>query len=159
MNKTDMKKQILMEPGEIEKAEQAEPRPSYNLMKFHLQQSLATSHLGLEPRSRLINGSVDLYNRLKVRDPLDSLYAGAIVALNNALMGAYGGATYGSSSSRDENLRRAYEGTALLIELVTAFENRRDLKLPNPDLRAEVLQAAMRRYGLAAKSGEEETEQ
>lgn len=56
-----------------------ETRPSDELMDHHLNQSLRTSHLGLEPRSRVINGSVDLYNRFKARDPVESLYAGAIV--------------------------------------------------------------------------------
>jgi hypothetical protein len=48
-----------------------EPRPSDNLMQLHLHGSFHTGHLGLEPRSRVENGSVDLHNRLKVRDPVD----------------------------------------------------------------------------------------
>jgi len=159
MDKTDAKKRILVEAGKIEKAEQTEARPADNLMKFHLQRSLPISHLGPEPRSKLINGSVDLYNRLRVRDPIDSLYAGAIVTLNNALMSAYGEATYGPGSSRDERLRRAYEGTALLIDLITTFENRRDSRFADPNLRARVLQDALGRCGLDTRCGDDEAEQ
>ena len=160
MSKVDVKHQALAQVDKIEQARHpAEIRPSDHLMGHHLNGSLRTSHLGPEPRSKVQKGSVDLYNRLKVRDPIDSLYAGAIVALSNALMSAYGDATYGSQSSRDENLRRAYEGTALFIDLVTAFESRRDLKDgSDPERRAKMLQDLMMRFDLAANSRAEQTE-
>jgi hypothetical protein len=71
-------------------------------------------------------------------------------------MSAYGEAAR-STQSRDENLGRAYEGTALFIDLVTAFESRRALKdATDPERSAKVLQAVMERFGLVATSSDED---
>jgi len=57
---------------------------------------------------------------------------------------AFGEAAWGGKT-RDENLARAFEGTALLIELMNAFEIRRDLrKQDDPELRAKVLEAVLK---------------
>lgn len=163
MSTNDLNELVLTEIGEIEKAQthRAEtkpvdsPRPSDQLVAFHLQSS-APSCLGAELRRTVINGSIDLYGRLKVRDPIDSIYAMAIVAMHNAVMSSYAEAARYSKTEDEHHLHRAYEGTALLIDLVAARENRRAL-LDDPKRREEVLQELMRRYGLAAQPSKKET--
>ena len=119
-------------------------RPSDHWLGFHLHQSSAISNVGAEVSAKISGGSIDLYNRLKPRDSIEAIYSSSIVALYSALMKSYGEAAL-SARVRDENLDRAYEGTALLVELVTAFENRRAL-LGDPKRREEALQALMMRY-------------
>jgi hypothetical protein len=156
MDSKDVKKPILNEAGENEQSEvvevDAKPvgslRPSDYLVGFHLHQSAPLANLGVETREKVSAGTVDLYNRLKVHDAVDSIYCLSIVALLNASMHAYDEATW-SSKNRDESLERGYEGTALLMDLVTARENRRAL-LEDRSRREEVLEQLMQRYGLAA---------
>jgi hypothetical protein len=144
MSEIDVKKQaLLLQAAEIVKAAATESRPSVNLRAWQLTRSLRTTYLDAEQRAKIQGGSVDLYNRVKVGCAIDSLHAGAIVALNNAVMDAFAEAAFGKD--RDENLGRALKGTALLIELMNAFETRRDLrKQDDPELRAKVLEAVLK---------------
>jgi len=163
MSTIDANELVLMESREIEEAQtrkaKTKPvdnlRPSDELVTFHLLQSSPLGYLGAEPRRTVINGSIDLYRRLKARDPIDSIYAMAIVALHNAVMSSYSEAAR-CSKTRGEDLDRAYEGTALLIELVTARENWPAV-LDDGDRREEVLQELLRRYGLTASASADET--
>jgi hypothetical protein len=145
MSEIDAKKQaLLLQACEIVKAAATESRPSVNLRAWQLTRSLRTTYVDAEQRAKIQGGSVDLYNRVKVGCAIDSLHAGAIVALNNAIMDAFGEAAWGGRT-RDENLGRALEGIALLIELMNAFETRRDLrKHDDPALRANRLEAVLK---------------
>jgi hypothetical protein len=162
MNIKDVKKLILDEAGENQKGEvlkaDAEPprglRPSDHLVTFHLHQSAPLGNLSAERGAKVSAGTVDLYNRLKVRDAVDSIYCLSIVALLNASMNSYSEATC-SSKNRDENLDRAHEGTALLMDLVTARENRRAL-LEDRSRREEVLEELIRRYCFTVPASDKE---
>jgi hypothetical protein len=79
---------------------------------------------------------------------VDSIYCMSIVAMANASMKSYSMATRRTDS---ESLDRAYEGTARLMDLVTARENRRAL-LEDRNRREEVLEELVKRYGLPSTS-------
>jgi hypothetical protein len=113
------------------------------LVKIHLLESSRLPHLAAERAAQVTAGSIDLYNRLKARDSIDSIYCTAIVALLNAIIGSFENAPI--SSDRDEHLRRAYEGLALLTNLVEVRENLRAL-LNDADRREEVLNQLLSRY-------------
>ena len=149
MSELELKDQVLVPTDKIEKAESSiVSRPSNRLIGFQLNRSLRTGNLGQEPRSKIQDGSVDRYNGFKVKDIIESLYAGAIVALSNAVMDAYGEAAQ-SGRFRDQNLGRAFEGTSILIDLMTAFETRRDLrKQDDPASRANALEAVLKQIDL-----------
>jgi hypothetical protein len=124
--------------------ESARVRPSNELVAFHLRETAPLENLGVAWSDKVSSGTVDLYNRLKPRDAVDSIYCMSIVAMANASMKFYSVATRRMES---ESLDRAYEGTARLMELVTARENRRAL-LGDPNRREEILEELVKRYGL-----------
>ena len=113
------------------------------LVQLHLQQTCGMPHLAVEQAAHVTEGSTDLYNRLKARDPVDAIYCTTLVALQNAVMASFAEAAL--SRGRDENLARAYEGVTLLIEAVAVRENRRAL-IADTERREDVLNQLMLRY-------------
>jgi hypothetical protein len=123
----------------------ADPRAVMKLVKLHLVGSSRLPHLAVGPAAEATAGSIELYSRLRARDSIDSIYCSAIVALLNAIMGSFAEAPLGRD--RDDHLARAYEGLALLTNLVEVRENRRAL-LDDTQRREEVLNELMSRYAL-----------
>jgi hypothetical protein len=113
------------------------------LVQLHLLQTSRQPHLAAQPAADVTEGSVAVYNRLKPRDPVDSMYCTTLVALQNAVMASFTEAT--TSRERNEHLARAYEGIALLTDLVAVREDRRAL-ITDTERRNEVLDQVMRRY-------------
>jgi hypothetical protein len=134
LDKTDMRSE----------AERNESRQrAIRLVHLHLQQTCRMPYLAVEQAAHVTEGSTDLYNRLKARDPVDAIYCTTLVALQNAVMASFAEAAL--SRGRDENLARAYEGVTLLIEAVAVRENRRAL-IADTERREDVLSQLMLRY-------------
>lgn len=117
-------------------------RRAAQLVKAHLGQTSRLPNLGAELAAQVSEGSVELYNRLKPRDPIDSMYCTTIVALQNAIISSFARAT-----RREEHLGEAYKGVALFIETVAVRESRRAL-MEHIERRQEIVNELMHRYGL-----------
>jgi hypothetical protein len=122
--------------GKGSKSDQGAASPVNQLVKMHLRETSRLPRLGAEYAALVTDGSIDLYNRLKARDSIDSIYCTAIVALLNAIMSSFANAP--TAADRDDHLRRAYAGLDMLTKLVDVRENRRAL-LNDAGRREEVL--------------------
>lgn len=122
---------------------ESDERRSSRLVQLQLLETSRLPHLAVERAVQVTAGSIELYNRLKARDPVDSIYCTTLVALQNAVMASFAEAT--TSRERNEHLTRAYEGAALLMESVAVRESRRAL-IEDSDRREEVLEQLVKRY-------------
>jgi hypothetical protein len=140
MNNHKEKRPTAAKPAEL--AGRDSPRTAFDhLLALQLEDSLYKNHFGLDLRTKVAGGGADLYNRFKVRDAAESLQVIAIVALYNAVLGAYREAARWDKD-REQILVRAFEGTSKLVELIDAFEVRRDRKRrEEPELRQRFLQS------------------
>jgi hypothetical protein len=117
-------------------------RRAGRLVQLHLHQTSRLPRLASELATHISEGSVEVYKRLKPRDPVDAMYCTTIVALQNAIISSFAEAAI--SRDRDEHLAQAYEGVALLMETVSVRENRRALS--EDTCREDVLNELIRRY-------------
>jgi hypothetical protein len=100
-------------------------RRAGRLVQLHLHETSRLPGLASELATHIREGSVEVYNRLKPQDPVDSIFCTTIVALQNAIISSFAKATI--SQNRDKHVGQAYEGVALLMDIVAVRENRRAL--------------------------------
>ena len=116
---------------------------SSRLVQLQLQETSRLPHLAAQRAADVISGSIELYNRLDPRDPVDSIYCTTLVALQNAVLSSFAEAA--TSRERNEHLKHAYEGLALLNEAVAIRESRYAL-IDDTHHRESVLNQLMKRY-------------
>ena len=161
MNVDDLDELVMKMMGASEGAEivttegetSGAAKPPETLVNFHLQQVAPRAGLTSDLSQKAHAGTVDLYNRLKARDAVDSIYCRMIVAVLNSSMRAYDEARLGSR--REEKLQLAYERTEFLMALITARENRLAV-LEDRSGREKAIEQLMRRYGLDASPSTQE---
>ena len=146
MNNPNEEETTAAQPAELAGSDRPPRRPSDLLLGLQLEDSLSTSHLGIDLQRKVAGGCTDLYNRFKVKDAAESLQVSMIVALHSAVLGAYREAAW--RKDREQILVRAFEGTSKLVKLIDAFEARRDRKRrEEPELREQFLQSITDRLG------------
>ncbi len=144
-----------LRPTEVSSRNQAEKpsqmRPSDRLLSHHVTGSLRTHNLGLDIRSEVAGGSVDLYSRFKPRDVIDSILIASIVALYNANMDSFSEAVR-TRDPKDEHRRKAIEGTAMLMQLIQTLEDRRfSNPKEDPKGRRETVDAIMEQFSAISR--------
>jgi len=132
-----------------EKKPAKDVRPSDYLLGFYLRHVASRSNLGAQLAAKVVDGGIDLYKRLNPRDTVDSIYCLAIIAKLNMVMKLFDESTW-ISKDRAEHLHAARQEMHLLMELLTARENRSAL-LGDRKGREEALEKLWQRYGLAGR--------
>jgi len=98
-------------------------RPHVDLLEHQLVMSV-TRNSPKERASRLVKGTFDLYSSLAPEDAIDSMLAGAMVGLLNAIMDCFDRANW-SGRARELNLRYGIKGAATLAALTKLYDSRR----------------------------------
>jgi hypothetical protein len=143
---TDQKaREAAARPAEVAAEGPTRRRPSDDLLTLQLQGCLPSGHLGIDLQRKVEGACGDLYDRFKVKDTAEALQVSTIVALHSAVLEAYGEAARGGRD-RQQILVLAFQGTVKLVQLIDAFEARRNRKRrEDPELRARFLQKVLNR--------------